>query len=252
MSTTQAMKTAEASKDKATRLTNARREEKAMKDWIAGGRKGAKPDTPNLDAIQAGTPTGGNGGGSGSPKAPRAKLINVPKDGLRFYVDGKPVRAKKNTLLDVDWDFTAGIDKDHPARISAPALRNLLGEKGVTTLDEPFEVTLPNGHKLELKASPSTEPEKADDFAKSDEAVARAAAEPQTPKGPTPVENEAKNAPTTGDRAPITDAEVVPEVGRTSNSKKPWAVRKGNVVLSEHTSERAAKTALRKLTKASA
>lgn len=129
----------------------ARTEKAALDQWVARGRKGKKPATPNLDAVQAAaTP-------KKAPAARKRSTSTTPRQAqtVDFSHDGKACPPSQNRLSSLAWYYTKGIDGDEP-RISAAALTALLAKAGI---DEPnakaWTHTLPNGVKLSAKARKS-------------------------------------------------------------------------------------------------
>ncbi len=129
--------------DRIKKLAAAKVEKAALDTWVAGGKKGTKPVTPNLDSLAA------------SPASTRAKkATTTPRvaQSVDYFHDGKACPASQNRLSSLAWYYTKGIDGDEP-RISAAALVILLKKAGVENpTTTAWKVELPNGVTLQAKA----------------------------------------------------------------------------------------------------
>ncbi len=112
--------------DLGKRTSEALKEQKALKAWEVGGRKGPRPATPNFDEIRAeyadpslkaknarekragSKKSGGGGGGTRSQRGPRGKEAMAAKA-------KKETRGKGKKLTPVELDaYIRGVQKAHP------------------------------------------------------------------------------------------------------------------------------------------
>lgn len=152
----------EESKERASRLTLARTEEKAIKAWKDGGEKGKRPATPNLDAIRKGYNDRQNGVTAPVKKEQtmaRATHTSTDKP-CEFYFGDKAMPPSRNRLPDLGWDCTAGIGGKGVKRIKAKEFRTMLVEQfNIENPDQPtWEVKLPNGNVVGCRVPGKAKP----------------------------------------------------------------------------------------------
>lgn len=124
------------------RLDRAKEEHHALKAWVAGGRKGDQPATPNLDNLQEDkTMTT-----TSKSKAATARQTVI------YTINGERTdqRKRRYTLGYVAAEHTAGIGGDKVRSISTADLRKILAGHGVDAPETTagWKVTLPNGVTL--------------------------------------------------------------------------------------------------------
>jgi hypothetical protein len=138
--------TDDAGKPKRPNKAKAAAEKKALDAWMKGGKKGSRPETPNLDAVKedAAKPPAAEKRAAKSNGSKRRPVA----EGIVFYHDGKPMPASQNKLSSVAWSFTKGV-VDGKDRLSTTELVDYLKSKGVAEpANSAWSVELPNGITL--------------------------------------------------------------------------------------------------------
>jgi hypothetical protein len=121
------MPTTEEANARAIRLTDATNEARALREWKEAGEQGDRPDTTNLDALEAEKM-------SPTTTKPTTRGPGRPKQQVRFAVDGQiqSHKTRAYTLGYLAFDHTAALAKAGAKRLTTAEFRSLLASKGVT------------------------------------------------------------------------------------------------------------------------
>jgi hypothetical protein len=131
------------------RLELAKAEHEAIKAWNAAGRKGSKPVTPNLDAMNADYAAGVKP--SKRAKSSNPQVTPVRKAGHRFFRRGNPFTDRENKLSNIAWQATKGLG-ENGGRLDTVQLTQLLADNGITDpYNTEWALTLANGVTIEAR-----------------------------------------------------------------------------------------------------
>jgi len=126
-------------------LDKASDEQRALKAWEKGGKKGDRPATPNLDAVQAATPDARKATTT-RKRATGPKRIPAT---VRWTHNGEPVTDSMNKLSTIAYFFSGKIGGDDVKRLGAAEFRKVLADLGVADPEHTtFDVVLPNGKRV--------------------------------------------------------------------------------------------------------
>jgi hypothetical protein len=131
--------------DPALRVEAAKKEHRMLQAWIKDGEKPPRPETPNLDAMNAEYAAGVTAKGRRATVKGSSKARQAPAQPIQFTKNGHPMNRSNNSLSSLAWQGTAKIGGPEVKRISTDQLRAMLIAAGVDLTSTSWTFQLPNG-----------------------------------------------------------------------------------------------------------